>query len=355
MDPWAIHRLHKQLRQGKRLLVVAALLSMGLHATAMMMLMGAAWDARYRATQITDSPSEQSAATELVIAEESPAEMNEPMPEPAPTPPSAPTVMPLAEAAPILPDEFTRREVPAASVPTVLPPQASVNPSRGVARPSMPSVTPAPQAPKEAEVSFAGIVAPRARSVVFVVDASAPMVSSWKWLREEMMRSVARLDESQRFQVIVTRAGRVAGAAGGGEGGGAQAFPARGMKGLVSSTRENKLALAQWLLETQPAGRSDPLPGLTEALKMRPDLVFVLTHSIKRSGPDAAWGAGKDATLATLDRLNPKNAITGQRPVVIKTIQLIEEDPTGMLKAIADAHGDGAGSYRVMTLDELKE
>jgi hypothetical protein len=39
--------------------------------------------------------------------------------------------------------------------------------------------------------------------------------------------------------------------------------------------------------------------------------------------------------------------------VVIKTIQFLEEDPTGVMRAIAERHGDGPGSYRVLTPRDL--
>jgi hypothetical protein len=34
--------------------------------------------------------------------------------------------------------------------------------------------------------------------------------------------------------------------------------------------------------------------------------------------------------------------------VVIKALQFIEDDPTGTMRAIADLHGDGEGSYRIV-------
>ena len=113
------------------------------------------------------------------------------------------------------------------------------------------------------------------------------------------------------------------------------------------------LRVAQWLESVQPEGRSDPLVGLTAALQFQPDLVFLLTHSIRRSGGSAEWGAGNAATLAALDKLNPVHAGAGLRPTVIKAIQFIDEDPTGLLQQIARLHGDGEGSYRVLSIAQI--
>ena len=43
----------------------------------------------------------------------------------------------------------------------------------------------------------------------------------------------------------------------------------------------------------------------------------------------------------------------GQRRTVIKAIQFLEEDPTGTMQAIGEDHGDGPGSYAVLTLKAL--
>jgi len=48
-----------------------------------------------------------------------------------------------------------------------------------------------------------------------------------------------------------------------------------------------------------------------------------------------------NATMAELDRLNPSARGAG-RPAVIKTIQFLDDDPTGILRAIAAAHAPGA-------------
>src|SRR5690606_23302115 len=119
----------------------------------------------------------------------------------------------------------------------------------------------------------------------------------------------------QRFQVILFRD------APGGPGfevfGGPQAR-------LVPATVANNAALSRWLAPIRrPAG--DRAAG--------------------------AWARVPDETLAGLAPLHPRRAES--RRVVIQAIQFVEEDPTGTMQRIGTEHGDGPGSYRVLTLEEL--
>jgi hypothetical protein len=182
--------------------------------------------------------------------------------------------------------------------------------------------------------------------VVYVVDASGAMTSSLKFVKEELARSIARLDASQSFQVVVFRE-----LPGTKDGDGFEMPPSSGNR-LMAVTNESRVSSTAWLAGIQPGGRSDPLAGLTAALKLKPDLIFLLTRSIRRSGATAEWGAGTAATLEALDKLNPVGR-NGLRPTVIKAIQFLDEDPTGLLPAIADTHGDGEGSYKVLRQDEV--
>jgi hypothetical protein len=197
--------------------------------------------------------------------------------------------------------------------------------------------------------TFAGMGARRAQSVVYVVDASGAMVSSLKFVLAELERSVRSLSSSQKFQVVLFHDQG---------GGGYELFPApRGSGGLVAATPTNTEALSRWLNAATPGGRSNPMVGLRAGLAFRPDAVFFLSRSIRRSGGEldaeatGFWGRGRDQIMAELETLNPRRG-AGRR-VVIKCIQFIEEDPTGTMQAIGTAHGDGPGSYSVRTLKDL--
>lgn len=211
--------------------------------------------------------------------------------------------------------------------------------------------------------TFAGMGAKRAASVVYVVDASGAMVSSLKFVLAELERSVRNLSSAQKFQVVLfrERADEESVSL-------YEVFTPRGQRGdqLIPATPQNKAALREWLKTILPVGRSNPLDGLRFGVALQPDAVFLLSRSIRRSGGAAGdgtgaaaigdatggvWGRGKAEIMAELDKANPRRG--EQRRVVIKAIQFLEEDPTGTMQAIGDEHGDGPGSYSVVTLKAL--
>jgi hypothetical protein len=285
-----------------------------------------------------------------------------PRPTPPPTPAPAPPEAPKDES----PKEAPPREEIAPPVPSdALMTSAMVKDSLATPRRSAVMTQASPAAAATVEIStgapanhdaspitFAGVAAERASTIVYVVDASGPMASSLPFVVDELSRSIESLAPSQQFQVIVFRSPPASKGAGGAENAGFEMFTGAG-GGLVSATRDMKDRVRAWLTGVRPAGRSDPLPGLKAALSMKPNLVFLLSRSIKRSGPTKEWGAGATAILTTLDRLNPVQRVSGQRASVIKTIQFLDDDPSGLLRSIASVHGDGAGSYRVLELAEL--
>lgn len=190
-------------------------------------------------------------------------------------------------------------------------------------------------------VRFAGLGASNARSVVYVVDASGPMVTSLPRVLEEVVRSAEQLSPVQKFGVVLFRETE--------DGTGVESFSPV----LVRATPTAKRRLAEWLGAVEPRGASNPLAGLEVALAMKPDAVFLLSRSIARSG-GGVWEQGLDATLARLDELNPPTG-SGRgpvrRPVLIQTIQFLDDDPTGIMQAIGARHGQGAG-YRVVRRSE---
>jgi hypothetical protein len=197
--------------------------------------------------------------------------------------------------------------------------------------------------PAATAASFAGVRARAAARIVYVVDASGSMATSFDPPIVTALRaSIARLSTDQRFQVILTR-----------DRPGSAPDLATFADELVAPTPATLDALDRWLASVTTSGRADPRPGLLAALELEPDLVFVLTRSFQRSGAgaDRAERIG-DELLALLDQRNPVGR-NGRRPAVIKTIQFVDPDPTGMLRQLSDRHGDGPGSHRLLTLDDL--
>lgn len=199
-----------------------------------------------------------------------------------------------------------------------------------------PAPTPAPtmSAAPPAEIDFAGVGASEARSIVYVVDASGSMLTTLEDTFRELRRSVDQLHPTQRFQVLLVQNTK----------GGATHLRAPippGARDLVlaSATRRNKSALYKWLDKVDAAGRSDPIGALEAALALEPDAVFVL--STRLTGADDT-DVRADHVLARLEALNPANN-RAKRPAAIKTIAILEEDPTGLLKAIGLTHGGPDG------------
>jgi hypothetical protein len=203
-----------------------------------------------------------------------------------------------------------------------------------------------------AGVSFAGLRTKRAARVVYVVDGSGSMVTSLPFVVEELLRSIDRLDETQHFAVVLFRNQPPAE---GGQGSKHDVFASAEGSMLLASER-NKRRLRQWVAGLVPRGISNPSDGLARALSFKPDAVFLLARSIRRSGPNAGWGVGLGEIMTELERENPLDAATQRRPAVIKTIQFIDEDPTGTMQRIGDEHGTSAGEsgYTLLTLPALE-
>ncbi|MGD9689987.1 MAG: hypothetical protein AB7K52_10080 [Phycisphaerales bacterium] len=305
-------------------------LSLAAHAVLIVLAGGVAW-------QIALPPSAREAEpTEAFIdvrtplsrtAEPADRAVRPPMPvAPLPVSSSAGTAPERAEPARPAPPPIGRVEIEAA--PPALPPVRT-----GPISATLDAGDPSP-------VSFAGLSAKRAVSVVFVIDASAPMVGVLPRVLAAVRESATALLSAQQFGVVVFH-DEVA-----------ESFSPR----LVDATPRNLGRLADWLARVEPRGPSTPLEGLRAALSMnpRPRVVFLLSRSIARSH-GGQWGAGTRAILDELDALNPIDARSGQRPSVIKALQFLEPDPTGTMQALAERHGGGGTTpdYRVLLAEEL--
>ncbi|MFG0298134.1 MAG: hypothetical protein ACF8K1_00825 [Phycisphaerales bacterium JB047] len=198
-----------------------------------------------------------------------------------------------------------------------------------------------PESTSPPSVQFAGVQSKAARTLVYVIDGSGATANSFAYLQTQLMRSIDRLSPTQRFQVVLFR-----------ESDDSQytLAPINGER-LARATPEHKQAVADWLNTVSARGRSNPLEGLKGALALKPDLVLLITRSIQRT--EMGWAQGQREILQTLNTLNPRDELSGVRNTVIKCVQLLDEDPTGIMRAIGTMHGDGSDDYKVVRYEEL--
>jgi len=90
----------------------------------------------------------------------------------------------------------------------------------------------------------------RAKDVVYLIDFSTSLKGSFDAIRREMLRSIGRLGEEQRFHIILFAGGRPL-----------EPRPGR----LVPATHAAKSAAAEFLARVQPAGRTEPIAALSRA------------------------------------------------------------------------------------------
>lgn len=253
------------------------------------------------------------------------ARESEPTPQPSDPGEAAPSVGSLAESI-ALPDRQQPRVAPQAIVPKVTTPASGSIRVQSGAGPA----------------SFAGVTSRRAASVVFVVDCSGSMVSAMSIVLEELGRSIDRLAPDQRFAIVPFKDAQSPSAT----------FPSK--LALVPATDANLRDARTFLRTLVPGGRSDPLAGLRPALSLKPEAIFFLARSIPRT--QDTWGDGEAAIMAELDQLNPfstRRDGTSARGTQINAIQFLQPDPSGIMLAIADAHGRGGSAYTVLTLEQL--
>ncbi|MFU8829441.1 MAG: hypothetical protein ACNA8P_08415 [Phycisphaerales bacterium] len=199
------------------------------------------------------------------------------------------------------------------------------------------------------EVRFAGLGAGNAQDVVYVIDASGPMVSSLPSVKALLKQSVSQLGASQRFQVILFKDD------------GFVVAPDPVNVGLerqwrlIRALRSNRESVEAWVDAQQASGRGNPVPALEHAVALlqasETGAIFILSRASAGSG---AWEQSREQILETLDRLNPRDRRSGRRRLTINTIQFVDLDAAGVLEAIAREHGGSRGdSFTVISREEL--
>lgn len=310
------------------------------------------------------------------IAESVVEPLREPEPPPASPSPSVDTFGGAPSTTPVPTSPKPSFAVTLEDTPAALP-------STPQSQATWPAAKPLAEIPKPAEpvASFAGVKADRARRVVYAVDVSGVMVGSLPFVLEEVQRCVARLAPDQEFQVLLFRDPTPSTAAPHEPASDRDTDPdptfdppaaapevpaletlyahvtwinnassaGTGKPVLLPVSESSRRDLSLLLAGVSPDGASNPLTGLRLALAMKPDVVFLLTRGIRRSG--TTWGPGEAQVMAVLDEANPKDA-SGRRPTTIRTVQFVAADPSGLMDRIAKDHG--GGSVSVLTVADLK-
>ena len=179
------------------------------------------------------------------------------------------------------------------------------------------------------KVGFMGATG-NATRIVFLCDASGTMVVSFPMLRQELSRTLEKLQPIQFFNVIFFH----------GNTDGSSAAESIGVfpNSLVAATADNKSKAYDWIKSYGPAGSTDPFPAIEKAFAMKPELLFVLTDGFDNvSSYQAVRGAFKKANSGGQVKVNT---------ILLQTTA--DPDLEDILKKIAE---DNGGRYRTVKPD----
>ena len=160
-----------------------------------------------------------------------------------------------------------------------------------------------------------------ARNIVYVVDRSGSMLTTFAGVVRELRESISGLRRSQRFHVIFFNSGQPL-----------EKPPRR----MVSAVRAHKRAAFKFFGTITPSGDTDPRPALRRAFAVEPDLIYFLT--------DGEFNERARSTLDLLDKMNRR------RNVRIFTIAYVNQQGAAVLERIAREHN---GEYRFVSEDEI--
>ncbi|MHC5023647.1 MAG: vWA domain-containing protein [Planctomycetota bacterium] len=190
--------------------------------------------------------------------------------------------------------------------------------------------------PEAGSARFLGLSATNARAIVYVIDASGSMIPYLPIVVQELARSMERLSPEQRFAIVFFQE--------------AESIVVPPASRLVAATDETRLAALRWIDENViPRGGTNPLVAIEEALRLKPDVIFLLSQNITGYG---RFEIDQADLLALLDQRNPIVGATDRRRTQIQCIQFLDPDPLDTMRRIAEHHG-GPGGYKFLDREEL--
>jgi hypothetical protein len=186
------------------------------------------------------------------------------------------------------------------------------------------------------QVTFVGLTSSNARRIAYVIDASGSLIASLQVVVEEMARSLEGLAPPQEFSIIFFQQDR--------------ALVVPPASRMLPARPEEKRRALEWIdRNVVPSGNSNPLPGIEAAIRLDPDVVFLLSDNITGAGQ---YEIDQRDLLARLDELNPRHTRSGRRRTQINCIQFLDPDPLDTLAIIAREHG-GPRGYKYLDRREL--
>ena len=181
----------------------------------------------------------------------------------------------------------------------------------------------------ETEVQFMGLDAVAANRIIYVVDASGSMLLHLSTVLEELERSLRTLHPKQEFGIIFFQQEK------------AIVVPPR--KSLVFANAKNISVAMEWVNTSGkviPSGGSNPFNAMKTAMKLKPDVIYLLSENITGAGRYEVPASG---LLKSLDHLNPIDDRNGLRRVQINCIAYLTQDPQRTMQRIAEIHGGDDG------------
>ena len=167
----------------------------------------------------------------------------------------------------------------------------------------------------------AGLSTPR--RVVFVLDASDSLAASMPLAVDRLHGLIESLGDEDAFTVLVY------------QGRGVVEVPPRGLKPATPKAAEY---VVNWLKpesgNVRPAGYSNPVAALQQAMSVKPDDIFLISAQLCGSEGDALTASALLAGVQKLAR-DPRTRIHG--------IELFQRDPHRVLQRLAEQYG---GTYQ---------
>ncbi len=174
-----------------------------------------------------------------------------------------------------------------------------------------------------------------ARKIAFIIDASGSLIDTLPFVIQELKKTINDLSDQQSFAVIFAVDGHVV-----------EMPPS----GLTPATPEMKEKAMAWMDpragNVVPRGLTDPVPAVIQALRYRPDLLYILSDNITGRGH---YERDQKELLAEIERANSAGT-------KINTLQFLYKDPLEAygfqptLKVISDKSG---GVYKLVDAGEL--